>query len=612
MTASSPSSRYLALLLGLVLILVTGCTAPGDGDTLVGRVQAGGSTLTLRGVEVILPEGVAPAGTQIVLRREAQTGTTAAAVAVSEALTIELGDGLQPARPLTLIFTVDADKIPATEGSAERMVVRSTSAGEVRLHRGTYNAASRRYTVEVDHLSNFQLFSLDMGKVFEEVRTGVMQGLGLEYPKPGCVDQKAKVDDTTYGLNQPPQTWVCVSEEGGKLVLRAHPNSAIPFLVTTKGGAPRVSTMPTDVKLATSSLVALAQVLGLVGDKEAAVMPGTTAELRFTGAPDAVTLTFEQYPVLLLMSILATTLDTMATALGVTFALKDSLDGLQCLSDAAEIAGRGARLNGEAAGGVTRAFFDCIGPMMGDALGVKGAIIVAIAGATPGFLIASALGVINELTGLDQAKVILDVTPPARTTVLAVDPLDSSGDVRPAFTVDSFSQAGWSVDCTYDDGSPTGVTPGTHSCGGTADSCAAAVSSPGYPNQLLCLNSAFDPTLRLVRAENLTATGAPRNPLPLGLETTDGSRWTLRFGGSWGGRADGANGAYYCESGPCKKQQLDTQNQVILATENAPIVDTTTTRWGVYVGDIGDPSVDYPAPVRLGVTKAWFLRNSAS
>lgn len=601
----------VSVVVAVGVMLTLGCTAPPDPDRLVSRVQAGGSTLRLGGVEVVLPPGVAPIGTQVVLRRERQAGTGAAAVPLSEGITIELGDRLQPSVPLTIAFTVAADQIPASDGSSERLVVRSTSAGEVRLHTGSYDAASGKYVVEVDHLSNFQLYGLDLGKVLEEVRTAVLQGIGLEYPRPSCADEKAKIGDATYSVVQPPQTWVCLVSEGGDLLVRAYPNSAIPFLVSSSS-KPRIRTTPTDVKIATSALVAIAGALGFIGEREAAVLPGTTAELRFKGSPDAVTLTFDQFPALLLMSILATTLDTVAATFGITFVLKDSLDGLQCLADAADVAQRGARLNGETAAGVAKAFFDCVGPMMGKALGAKGAVIIAILGSAPGFLVGSLLGLINEFTGLDRAKVALDVTRPARTTVLRLDPLTPVGDLGSGFKLDTSNRTGEPVDCSYDTGSRAGVTPGTHDCGTTADSCAAALASPRHPGFVLCLNSAFDPTLRLTPALNLKKTGTPRDPEPLGLETSDGSRWTLRFGGSWGGRADGAVGAYACHSGPCTRQQLNSKNQVILAMDDRPTVDTTGTQWVVFVGDIGDPNKNYPAPVSLGVTKAWFLSNAAA
>lgn len=596
----------------LSLLAVSACTVtPGNPNAVEGRVLQGGTTIEFRGIVVSLPDGVAPVGTKVSLRAESQTGTQDAAVAVSDGISIQLGDGLQPPTPLTIIFPVDRERIPSADGSAQRLIVRATSSdGEVRLHAGTYNPEAATYTVEVDHLYNFQVFGIDLGAVLDEVRAAIVQGIGLEYPAPDCVSKTTQINDVSYNVVSPAQSWLCLESQDGELLVKAYANSAIPFIVTSRPSA-KLSTFASDVKLATSTLIVIAGHLGFIGTTQAAVMPGATAEVRFRPAPEAATLTFEQYPALLLMAILAATVDTMSEVLGVKFLLKDRLDGLQCLADAAEITGRGVALNGETVGGITRAFFDCVGPMMGEALGAKGAIIVAILGAAPGFLVSSLVGLLNEVTGGNKAEVPLDVRQPAKTVIVNLEPLLPGGEVRNGFKLDT-SGASRIVDCSYDNGSPSGVSKGTHMCGGTAESCHAAVSSPKYPGSVLCLNSAFEPTLRLHRATNLNEAGIPTGPIPLGIQTSDGSRWWLRIGGAWGGRADGAIGAYGCESGPCNTRQTKSTNQVILSVEGKAIVNRASPIWTVFVGDIGDPNRNYPAPTRLNVTRAWFLSNPAA
>lgn len=431
MTPKSPRSfppgrLALTILLATGLLLSAGCApavndpaAPSstaaaetvEPDSVVGRIESGGSTLTLGGIEVTLPEDVAAVGTEVRLSLEEQTGVGDAAIAVSDGISIELGDGQQPSAPITLAFPIDADATD-TGGSAANVFVRSTSGGEVDLHQGTYDPAAGNYTVEVDHLSLFQAWTFDLNKLFAEVRTAVLQGMGLEFPRPDCVGQAVEVGGKTYSLIQPPQSWVCLEGESTGLVARVYPNSGIPFVIESTGSAQAV-TVPSDLTITGSSLVVIANALGFIDGNRAAVMPGTTAEMRFTGAPGSATLTLQQFPALLLMSILATTIDTALNVLGISFVLTDSLEGLDCLADVADIAGPGMGLNGETVGGIAAAFFDCVGPMMGEALGAKGAIILAIVGAAPGFLVSSVLGIINELTGLDKATVSLDVAMPA-------------------------------------------------------------------------------------------------------------------------------------------------------------------------------------------------------
>ena len=240
-----PGRLALTILLATGLLLSAGCApavndpaAPSstataetvEPDSVVGRIESGGSTLTLGGIEVTLPDGVAAPGTEVTLRLDTQTGVGDAAVAVSDGISIELGDGIQPAAPITLEFPIDADAIPDADGSTASMFVRSTSGGEMDLHRGTYDAATRTYTVEVDHLSLFQAWTFDLNALMSEVKTAVLQGMGLEFPQPDCVGRTADIGGATYSLVQPPQSWVCLEEESGDLVVRAYPNSAIPFV----------------------------------------------------------------------------------------------------------------------------------------------------------------------------------------------------------------------------------------------------------------------------------------------------------------------------------------------------------------------------------------------
>lgn len=608
---SKVSLGLLVVLTVLSVLATSSCTFLVNLDVRQVSIRDGGTTIDFHGIEVFLPDGVAPVGTKVSLRREAQTDTGEAAVAVSDGVTIELEGGLQPAKPLTLVFPVSRKAIPDAGDSAGLLVVRSISAyATVGLHAGNYDGLAATYTVEVDHLSSFQVFGIDLAAVLKELRTGFMQSLGLAFPAPDCAGGAVTIDDVTYRVKSPPQSWICLAAEDEALVVRAYPNSAIPFVVGSRPSAD-LRTSPTEVDLASSALVVLAGHLGFIDSAQAAVMPGTVAELRFDTAPEAATLTFEQYPALLLAAILITTLDTILDVLGVETVLRDLPEALQCFSAATDVADRGIALDGETAGGITRAFFDCAGPMAGDALTAKGAIILAILSAAPGFLTSSVLGIVNELTGDATVELPLAVKLPNKTRIVYLEPLTPSGQIADGFTLNA-SYANNAVDCKFDRGSPVGVSPGTHACGITADSCIAAVSSPNFPGSVLCLHSAFDPTLTLRRATNLSATGIPENPQPFGIQTRDGSQWFMRVGGTWGGRSDGANAVYGCSSGPCESQRTPNSSPVILSVAGKPTVDQSAPIWTVMVGDIGFGNIDFPPPTPAEVVKVWYLSNPAA
>ena len=75
-----------------------------------------------------------------------------------------------------------------------------------------------------------------------------------------------------------------------------------------------------------------------------------------------------------------------------------------------------------------------------------------------------------------------------------------------------------------------------------------------------------------------------------------------RIGGSWGGRADGLNGAYGCENeiGVCADERT-----VVLVDDE--LIDTSAPAWRVLVGPLGDPDERFPPPRSMAVKRAWYI-----
>lgn len=190
--------------------------------------------------------------------------------------------------------------------------------------------------------------------------------------------------------------------------------------------------------------------------------------------------------------------------------------------------------------------------------------------------------------------------PVPATQVLDVDPPTPSGEVRPEYSLNwSWAHQSY-LDCHYDTGSLARVTPGTHACGTTADSCAASLTSPQYRGYLLCVPYGFSNQLWVRSVRNVGWTSPATDPWPLRMETTDGSRWFLRSGGSWSGRPD-SNPVYGCDSGPCRAG--------LMVFDGSPIFDKSTSQWRVRFGVPGNES---PPPLAwIGVSKVWYLRNSS-
>lgn len=203
-----------------------------------------------------------------------------------------------------------------------------------------------------------------------------------------------------------------------------------------------------------------------------------------------------------------------------------------------------------------------------------------------------------------EATAFLRITP--TTLVTNINPLTSSGALRKGWTIAEVAN-GDAVNCAYDQGSPSAVSPGTHRCGSTADSTDACWTSPRYAGMILCLFDPFTNVLHERWAVDVPkSTPAAARPEPVGLELYDGTRWRLRVGGAWGGRKDGLVGAYSCYPDAfC--DYAKTGKDIVILTESGSTLDTSTQPWTVRVGELGSPQTDYPPPKTVKVRKALYI-----
>jgi len=93
-------------------------------------------------------------------------------------------------------------------------------------------------------------------------------------------------------------------------------------------------------------------------------------------------------------------------------------------------------------------------------------------------------------------------------------------------------------------------------------------------------------------------------PDPFALALDGGTRCLLRNGGAWGGRADGYEGAYWCE--------VQSGNLAVLwhpSRGAGSCIDRSGPVWTVKVGQLGTPDTQFPPPQTRAVTTAWFAGN---
>ncbi|TWP54305.1 hypothetical protein FKR81_01740 [Lentzea tibetensis] len=119
------------------------------------------------------------------------------------------------------------------------------------------------------------------------------------------------------------------------------------------------------------------------------------------------------------------------------------------------------------------------------------------------------------------------------------------------------------------------------------------------PNRttLLCGTTPWEKTLkRMTSTAPVVRVAAPTDPVPWGLELADGAKCQVRNGGSWPGRADGLNGAYYC----------DRDGEFVLIDDTHGVVNRSQEAWTAIVGGLGDNNQEFPPPVKVRVVKAYF------
>lgn len=165
--------------------------------------------------------------------------------------------------------------------------------------------------------------------------------------------------------------------------------------------------------------------------------------------------------------------------------------------------------------------------------------------------------------------------------------------------------AGWSVSSdgsipALDCYAPSMYARGANiqSCGSHADGGSVCWAPPDQSN-LYCSEDPWGHTVRkLASNQTLTEVPAPIDPVPWGLELSDGSRCAVRTGGAWPGGPNGTIPTYICgEKDP---------THYVLATPDQQAVDTSTPIWTVLGGDIEVDSIKPADPVRIAVAAAYY------
>jgi hypothetical protein len=388
-----------------------------------------GVSLTVDGVSVTGPPGVAPVGTAITATTSADKPSGKAATMFSgggAAIQVSFDRGVQPALPLSITFPYTG-RVP--DGAAAVLLTKPSGTEATQLIPATFDLARHTITATVNHLSSFWAGFFDFGKMNSTVKDFLGQTIGLTAAKPSCAGQAAKTTDggtiTLDGDVTGAPVWPCVRVEDGEAVVTLTPNSPLPWRIRATPSA----TLDPPGTVDSSKAVVLAAYDTLVKNRpyaEGLLVPGVPLTYRL--------------PTAKLPGVIAGQADVgtylgMALLFGVEEALDVfnldlgrggvGIDALRCLGDAVEAAHIGTQSKPDAIASFAKATMSCVGTAAAAAgHEVPGPVKVVIGILTTGIslVVAGLQGAALSLTGKDKFTVRLTPhAPPVNLTAFAAE-----------------------------------------------------------------------------------------------------------------------------------------------------------------------------------------------
>lgn len=407
-------------------LVLTSCTLSHPSNQAV--VGSTGADFMVSGVHIQVPADSAPKGTVVHAQFDASTNTDTdpAIRPLADSFRMVLGEGLQPASPITVTMPIDKSILIDTDANdpAQTIGVLLTSAdGSMDAAPATYDAASGTVTARIPHLSWIRPFQLDVGRLFHDATDGLLKALNIKTSKPDCADGAPTVGGVAFSVSQPDRAWVCLSEVSGNLVATVTGNSPVSFDLAAQPSATSAGRGGLD--FATTLTLAVMDTLKPNGGFPV-IFNGGTQVLTFNGAPtNGAAINFQEDPGPLLVLTLAHVLETVGGKFG---AVLDAtkLTHLSCLQNIAATATGNQPLSDIAANTV-KSFFACVGPTVGN--GVGNVVLGMIAGA-PQLLSGFIIGAVDALSRTDAFAVQIKAQQTPTTQFITFDPWHNTSAIK--------------------------------------------------------------------------------------------------------------------------------------------------------------------------------------
>ncbi|WP_309131212.1 hypothetical protein [Brevibacterium sp.] len=588
------AALIVVLLIGFGIVNIPGIMG-GSTTSAKGTVGEDGFEITAGEVTVSAEGGVAPSGTPVhveVVDDFTPTGIFGSAEPVSSGVEVRLGDDRQPQSEVRIEVPVSAEgdrEKYSGEGDASDVsdpFAVQEHEGRMLLADFEYDADSGKGIILATQLSLFGFVRASFDAIVDSFTQSIKEFFDISVPRPDCYREDLSLSEKKFTLrsSEPEAAWLCLeSGAEGKISQSLVMNSPGAWVVSSEPNLIKGTPLTFDIG---SGLIA--SVLRIaVGDDSDVVFPGITANDHHLDAPDSVTLTMNA-PLTVVWSFLS---------VAAVFLPTDKIDGLEeaeCLSQVA--------ITQDDPAGQVKAMAGCIAEELG---GVG--LIFGLISAAPGALAANISGIIREWNGATEVRYTLEPDIPT-TVIKEYSPFDPDGSIRSDAQL-SDDAAAITYDAEMASKSAVSIGSDVFDLGGTADGSSACWQHPIEANRVVCLRDVWSDELYLATIEGdlnheLAFDSGVDEPVLLAMELEDGSRWQLRRGGSWGGRADGRVGMFHCTE-QCEGHESDA---ILSDDEHQFGYDSSSETWTAFVGELGEVDEHFPSPEEIPITEAWFVR----
>ncbi|MFJ5986007.1 hypothetical protein [Lentzea sp. NPDC092896] len=425
----SKSRRRATIWIAVVVVLACATTAviavrsgwfrSGSSATDSATVGRDGVDLTVGGVHVHGPAGVAPEGTTLTVH-----ATTAASPDLSSTITTNTASGVeislggrQPEKPLELRFPVTGTP---PEGQHAALVTTPSDGSGPHLMPASFDAATNTITATTEHLSSFWPTFVDLraaGRVADEF---VGKALGITSARPECAGAPATdpsgmkiAIDGDYSATAKPVLWPCVSVENGQMTVALTSNSPLPWRVRAAPSA----TLEPQGEIDPAKAVVLAGYHALATKRpyaEGLLIPGSEMKYRFPVSSLPATVEGQvDVGTWLVMDLVFAVQAIMALFHVDLGAVTDDVAVLGCLGDAVDAAKLDGKPGADAVAALAKAALSCLEPVakaLGGALSTAASFVLLVLSSGAALVFGGLQGTVMSLTGTDRFKIALTGT----------------------------------------------------------------------------------------------------------------------------------------------------------------------------------------------------------